>query len=123
MLDAVLLQNFQMLPLVGPIPGPALPRVSSDGPAAGVPVRMELRQNYPNPFNPSTTVSFSTAGGGMSIRVYDTLGREVAVLLDGAPAAGEHTVTFDASALPAGVYFLRMRGDGFDEVRRMNFLR
>jgi hypothetical protein len=47
----------------------------------------------------------------------------VAVLVDGAPGAGSFTVTFDASALPAGVYFCRMRGDGVDQVRRMNLVK
>ncbi len=125
-LDAVLLQNFQTLPIVGPFPRPALPIVNQDGPvsAAGdVPDRLSLRQNYPNPFNPATTISFTSTGGPVSIRVYDTLGREVATLVDGATGTGGFSVTFDASALPAGVYYYRMRSGGFDEVRRMNLVK
>ena len=126
MLDAVLLQNFQTLPIVGPFPRPALPIINQNGPvsvAGGVPERIALHQNYPNPFNPSTTISFTSTGEPVSIRVYDTLGREVATVVDGTPGTGEFSVTFDASALPAGIYYYRMRSGSFNEVRRMNLVK
>lgn len=126
MLDAVLLQTFQTLPIVGDLPSARPPIVNQEGPAqsvSGVPERTELRQNYPNPFNPSTTIAFSSTGDPVSLRVYDTLGREVAVLVDGATGAGRFSVTFDASALPAGVYYYRMRSGGYEEVRRMNLVK
>ncbi len=70
------------------------------------PVTMRLDQNFPNPFNPSTIVGFQlSATGQTSIKVYDLVGREVAVLVDGLMPAGEHTVTFNATALPSGIYF------------------
>jgi len=125
-LDAVLLQSFAPLPLVGSLPSPRLPIVGDNGVVTtdpGVPERMSLRQNYPNPFNPSTTISFTSTGGPVSIRVYDTLGREVATLVDGTPGTGSFTVTFDASSLPAGVYYYRMTGGGFQEVKSMNLVR
>lgn len=72
-----------------------------------------LGANYPNPFNPTTTVPFSLAEAGpVSIKVYDLLGREVAVLVEGAMAAGVHEVTFDAGALSTGVYLIRMDAAG-----------
>jgi uncharacterized protein (DUF1501 family) len=126
MLEAVLLKNFQALPLVGASRLPRLPIVNREGPAqssGAVPARAALRQNYPNPFNPSTTIAFASAGDPVSIRVYDALGREAAVLVEGTPGAGEFSVTFDASALPAGVYFCRMRSGAVDEVRRMNLVK
>ena len=122
----MLLQNFQTLPIVGQFPRPALPIVNQNGPvsvAGDVPDRLALRQNYPNPFNPATTISFTSTGELVSIRVYDTLGREVATLVDGATGQGQFSVTFDASALPAGIYYYRMRSGGFDEVRRMNLVK
>ncbi len=68
-----------------------------------------LEQNYPNPFNPETVIGFTVgtqelASLPIGLRVYDVLGREVAVLVDGMMPAGSHSVTFDASALSSGVY-------------------
>jgi uncharacterized protein (DUF1501 family) len=125
-LDAVLLQSFATLPLVGQIPSPRLPIINEEGPVtadSGVPGRMGLRQNYPNPFNPSTTISYTSTGESVSIRVYDTLGREIATLVDGTPGAGVFSVSFDASALPAGIYYYRMTSGGFQEVKTMNLVK
>ena len=73
---------------------------------------IELEQNYPNPFNPSTVIGFRISGAhnGTPVRlaVYDMLGREVAVLVDGAMSAGFHEVTFDAKALSSGMYIYRL---------------
>ena len=79
--------------------------------AGGMPQSVQLYQNYPNPFNPSTTIGFSVPGPGSSrvrLAVYDLLGREVAVLVDGERMPGNHTATFDARGLASGVYFYRM---------------
>ncbi len=123
-LDAVLLQNFQTLPVVVGLPEPRLPIVNQEGAAAdGLPETVGLGQNYPNPFNPSTTISFTSDGGPVSVRVYDTLGREVATLVDGVAGAGRFNVTFDASALPAGIYYYRMRSGAHEEVRKMNLVK
>lgn len=69
---------------------------------------IRLEQNYPNPFNPETVIGFQLSGAHMGtpvrLAVYDVLGREVAVLVDGPIPVGSHSVTFDASALSSGVY-------------------
>jgi uncharacterized protein (DUF1501 family) len=120
-LDAVLLKGFQELPLIGSRPIIRLPIVNAqDG---TTPDAAGLGQNYPNPFNPTTTIPFTSTGDPVSLRVYDTLGREIAVLVDGVHGAGRFTVTFDASALPAGVYFCRMRSGGVEQVQRMNLVK
>lgn len=68
-----------------------------------------LHGAYPNPFNPVTTVRFSLAEAGpVRLRVYDVLGRRVAVLANSDMAAGAHSVKFEAAHLPSGVYLLRM---------------
>jgi hypothetical protein len=120
-LDAVLFRGFAELPIIGGLPSPRLPIVNAEG--GGVPAVASLEQNYPNPFNPTTTIRFASTGEPVSLRVYDTLGREVAVLVDGVAGAGTHSVTFDGASLPAGVYFLRMRSGSLDQVRRMNLVK
>jgi hypothetical protein len=62
-----------------------------------------LDQNYPNPFNPGTIISWqSPVRGHHSLKIYDILGNEVAVLVDDFREAGIYEVSFDASNLPAG---------------------
>ena len=85
--------------------------------AAEIPVMLpqmtELRPNYPNPFNPQTTVSFVLpAEAWADARVYDNLGREVALLAQRVFPPGEHTLTFDGSELPSGIYLLRLAARG-----------
>ncbi|HLF15797.1 MAG TPA: SdrD B-like domain-containing protein [Bacteroidota bacterium] len=77
----------------------------------------DLEQNYPNPFNPVTTIRFNLPEDGIvTLRVYNALGQEVAVLLDReALLEGTEEVDFDASALPSGVYFYRMSAQLFSD--------
>jgi hypothetical protein len=84
----------------------------------------ELRQNYPNPFNPTTTITFSLPEQShVSLKVYDVLGRGVALLLDETKPAGGYAVQFDASRLPSGVYFCRIQAGEFVESKRMLLMR
>ncbi|MBD3166827.1 T9SS type A sorting domain-containing protein [bacterium] len=84
------------------------------------PVTFRLEQNYPNPFNPTTTIAFSLPRDQkMQLKVFDTLGREVATLVDGRRAAGAHAVTFDGSGLSSGVYFYRLESENHRVVKRM----
>jgi hypothetical protein len=75
-----------------------------------VPKVFALSQNYPNPFNPATTIEFTLAEDGMvSLRVFDMLGREVALLVNAELKAGIlHQATFDASKYSSGLYFYRL---------------
>jgi hypothetical protein len=65
---------------------------------------------WPNPFNPSTSIAFElSTADRVTISVFDMLGKRVATLLDADLPARRHEVTFDASALPSGLYLVRMQ--------------
>lgn len=72
-----------------------------------------LHQAYPNPFNPQAVVPFDVPELAMvRLAVYDMLGREIAVLVDGQVAAGRHEVVLDGSNMASGVYLIRMESAG-----------
>jgi hypothetical protein len=86
-----------------------------------VPVAYTLGQNYPNPFNPSTTITFGlSVDSKVSLKVFDMLGQEIAVLVDGSLTAGNHEINFDASSLNSGVYFYTLEANGIDGISFMN---
>jgi uncharacterized lipoprotein YddW (UPF0748 family) len=89
-----------------------------------IPNVFDLNQNYPNPFNPSTTIRFAVPRSGpVSLRVYDLLGREVAVLVDGPLTPGYYAARFDGHNLSSGIYFCRLVASGFVETRKMQLIR
>lgn len=86
--------------------------------------KVELDQNYPNPFNPKTEIRYRKSEIGKTrLTVYDILGREVAVLVDGVMPVGHHRVTFDASALPSGIYLYRLEAGGEIIQRKMTVVK
>ena len=85
-----------------------------------IPRVFSLSQNYPNPFNPTTNIQFGVPKNALvSIKVYDLLGREVAVLLNEQKQAGTYMVDFNAASLSSGVYFYRMQAGMFADTKRM----
>jgi hypothetical protein len=81
---------------------------------------MSLSQNYPNPFNPTTVIRFGLPeASSVHIAVYNTIGTEMEVLVDGSMSAGYHEVSFSASRYPSGIYFYKMTAGNFSEVKRM----
>ncbi|MCX6132820.1 MAG: T9SS type A sorting domain-containing protein [Ignavibacteriales bacterium] len=85
-----------------------------------VPGQFSLDQNYPNPFNPSTAISYQlSAQCFVTLKVFDLLGREVAMLVDGRFAAGSYRTMFDASRLSSGVYLYQLRAGDFVQTRKM----
>jgi Secretion system C-terminal sorting domain len=79
-------------------------------------------RNYPNPFNPSTTITYDLPQATfVNITVYDRLGRQVELLLDQNQEAGEHSIDFNASEYPSGIYFYRIKTPEKTEVRKMLF--
>ncbi len=84
-----------------------------------LPTRFALEQNYPNPFNPSTVISFQLpVRSHVSLKVFDVNGREVATLVEGNLAAGNHNMTFNAGNLPSGVYFYQLKMEFFSQIRK-----
>jgi hypothetical protein len=78
----------------------------------------------PNPFAGSTTVRFTLEEPSeVRLAVYDVLGREVAVLVDGPLEAGAHAAAFDGSGLPSGVYVYRLAAEGAVATGRMTLSR
>jgi hypothetical protein len=81
---------------------------------------VSLRQNYPNPFRGSTTIEFAVDEQTHShLAVYDLLGREVAVLVDGRLAAGVHRAVWNATDVSHGVYLYRLTTESISESRRL----
>ncbi len=98
-------------------------------PSAKVPPPFILNQNAPNPFNPGTAIGYElTQPGQVSLRIYDLLGREVSVSVDGIKDAGYHEAYWngkDSTGNPAasGVYLYRLEAGGSAETRRMMLVR
>ena len=80
--------------------------------------------NSPNPFNPTTTIRFMLEEPSqVNLTVYDMAGREVKNLVNGYTDAGNHEVTFDASALPSGTYLYRLVTPTSQSVQKMVYLK
>jgi hypothetical protein len=85
-----------------------------------IPDKFELTQNYPNPFNPSTQISFSIAEAQFaSLKVFNSIGQEVATLVNGEVKPGVYNVTFNAAGLPSGTYFYRLVTNSFVGTKKM----
>ena len=89
-----------------------------------VPSTLALEQNYPNPFNPSTTISYDLPMNGLvTLKVYDVLGREVKTLVNERQSVGSHSVAFNASNLPSGVYFYRLQAGTYHDTKKLLLLK
>jgi hypothetical protein len=90
----------------------------------GVPDNFNLSQNYPNPFNPETRIDFSIPQEQMvKITVYNTIGEQVAELLNELTDAGNYSITFDGSNLGSDVYFYRIQTPTFTKTNKMILLK
>jgi len=83
-----------------------------------------LSQNYPNPFNPSTTIEYQIPQSSfVTIKVYDVLGKEVVTLINEEKPAGIHEVNFEPKDLTSGLYLYKIKAGGFEQTRKMLFLK
>lgn len=114
--ETVLQGEFQDLGFVDPLP------VGNE--ASGKVEKFTLHQNYPNPFNPSTNISFILpATTPVSIKVYDSKGSLIQTLINNTLTSGEHTISFDASNLPSGVYLYRIETSSGSQTKKMTLIK
>jgi hypothetical protein len=84
-----------------------------------VPREYQLAQNYPNPFNPTTKIEYTIpVSGQVSLKVYNTLGQEVATLYNGIQRAGTYQATFNGSGLASGIYLYRLKAGNVSITRK-----
>lgn len=111
----------------------SLVNVSIEGYGAGkgssetnniIPTEFSLEQNYPNPFNPSTNIRYSVITNGLvTLKVYDVLGREIAVLVNDEKNEGIYEVEFNAKNLSSGIYFYQFKTKEYVATKKMILLR
>jgi chitinase len=94
------------------------------------PVSFYLYDNYPNPFNPSTIISWRLASGSfVTLKVYDTLGNEVATIVNEFQNAGVHSISFNTKQLSgnkdlaSGIYMYRLTAGDFVSTKKMMYLK
>lgn len=79
-----------------------------------------LYQNYPNPFNPATTIDFYLPHSSfVTLRVFDSLGKEVINLINESKSIGYHKIQFDASNLSSGIYFYELKANDFVSTKKL----
>jgi minor extracellular serine protease Vpr len=98
--------------------------VSFVDPERGLAQEYELLQNYPNPFNPATTIGFSIpAKSRVSLRIFNLLGQEVALLANDDLAAGKYEVRWNPEGLASGTYFYRLQAGSYVESKKLLYLK
>ncbi len=90
-----------------------------------IPTEFALEQNYPNPFNPTTNFNFQIPDVGtrlavsVQLKIYNTLGKEVATIINQEMNPGSYTIQWDASNIPSGVYYYRMTSGQFSAMKKL----
>ncbi len=94
--------------------------VTSLNDIAGIPTEFSLSQNYPNPFNPTTEIKFGLPEAShVKVTIYNSVGKEISVLVNKNMQAGFYTYTWSASNIATGVYFYEMKTNNFTQVKKM----
>ncbi|MCD6250171.1 MAG: M6 family metalloprotease domain-containing protein [candidate division Zixibacteria bacterium] len=94
-----------------------------------LPTTFSLEQNYPNPFNPNTSIAFDLSeGSAVKLEVFNILGKQVRVLIDGYVAPGTTTIVWDATdqsgaKVASGTYFYRLTVDNTEQTKKMVLLK
>lgn len=89
-----------------------------------VPSEYKLFQNYPNPFNPTTKIKFSiTKSEFVKLKIFDSLGKEIAQLVNEELNLGTYETNFNASELPSGIYYYKLETKDFNETKKLTLLK
>jgi hypothetical protein len=84
----------------------------------------KVSQNFPNPFNPTTKINFSLPKSGfVTLKVYNLIGQEVALLVNEEKNIGTYSVDFDATSLTSGIYFYKINVNDFNDVKKMMLIK
>jgi hypothetical protein len=111
--NGILLDDIEV---VGGIPSTGV----GENTLSELPKSFSLQQNYPNPFNPSTTIEYSIPHSSqVTVRIFDILGRDVAVVVNEEKTPGTYTATWNATSASSGIYFYTLHAGEFRETRRM----
>ncbi|MDP3148150.1 MAG: T9SS type A sorting domain-containing protein [Ignavibacteria bacterium] len=95
-----------------------------NGRPSSVPNLYMLSQNYPNPFNPTTMINYQLPiAGYVTLKVYDMLGVEVAVIVNEYKTQGYYNIKFDGSGLPNGIYLYRLLSGNFSLTKKFVLLK
>ncbi len=85
---------------------------------------LKLEQNFPNPFNPITTIKYQLGNDGfVSLKVYNSVGEEVAQLVNEYQNGGSHQIAFNAKDLPSGIYVYKVSSENYIESKKMILLK
>lgn len=99
-------------------------QIIDEGIVEAAPKVYALNSNYPNPFNPTTQISYQIPNDGfVNLTVYNSLGQEVAVLVNQHQSIGRYSVQFNAANFPSGIFFYTIKADGFYSVKKMLLLK
>ncbi len=89
-----------------------------------IPAEFALSQNYPNPFNPTTRIDYRLPkASNVTLAIYNSLGQKIATLVEGPRAAGEYSVTWNASNLANGLYFYRLETSSTSIIKKMMLMK
>jgi hypothetical protein len=84
----------------------------------------KLFDAYPNPFNPSTTIKYSIPKEGyVTLKIYNTIGEEVAILVNEVKQVGNYVSQFNATRLPSGIYFYQLQASNIVQTKKMILLK
>ena len=85
-----------------------------------LPVKFSLKQNYPNPFNPVTSITYGLPeNGNVKLNVYNIQGRQIETLVNTFQTTGYHSINWNASSYPSGVYLIRMDSGDFTQTQKV----
>lgn len=88
--------------------------------SSNLPKSYALKQNYPNPFNPTTNINFDLPKSGfVNLIVFNSIGQEVATLVNQDMKAGSYKVDWNAQNMPSGAYYYRITAGTFTKTNKM----